>query len=90
VYSVTTDPVDLETDCLEIVSLWNMRATQRSEITPVLRDIQELSASFSSFYVVHARRTSNNAAHVCAKVAASIEFDVWANDPQLSSANLAR
>jgi hypothetical protein len=31
--------------------------------------------------VVHARRTDNNAAHACAKAAASIEFDVWANDP---------
>jgi ribonuclease HI len=78
VHPVTTGHVVLETGCLEIVSLWKKRATptQPSELTPILHDIQELSASFSSFSIVHARRTTNNAAHACAKAAASSEFDV--------------
>ena len=39
-----------------------------------------MSSSFS-FYVVHARRSANKAAHVCASYAEHNTFDVWANDP---------
>ena len=67
VHSVTTGSVVMETDSLELVSLWSKRAIQRSELAPVFYDIKELAASFSSFSVVHARRSANKAAHVCAK-----------------------
>jgi len=53
---------------------------QRLEFTPIFSDIQEMSLSFSSFSVVHARRSANKAAHVCASFAEHA-FDVWANAP---------
>ena len=64
-----------------VVGLWNNKEIQRSEFTTVFRDIQELSSSFSSFRVVHARRSANKAAHVCASFAEHSAFDVWANAP---------
>ena len=81
VHSVTTGSVVMETDSLELVSLRSKRAFQRSEFASVFYDIKELAASFSSFSVVHARRSANKAAHACAKFAVSTEFEVWANDP---------
>ena len=47
IHTVTNGPVMLETDSLEVVALWNNRATQRSEFTPIFDDIQELASSFS-------------------------------------------
>ena len=70
----------METDSLELVGLWN-KETQRSEFTPIFNDIQEMSSSFSSFNVVHARCSTNKAAHVCASFAEHSAFGVWANDP---------
>ena len=81
IYSVSHGSVIMETDSLELVGLWNNKETQRSEFTPIFSDIQEMSSSFSSFYVVHARRSANKAAHVCASYAEHSAFDVWANDP---------
>ena len=70
----------LTLDSLEVVGLWNNRATQRSEFAPIFDDIQELASSFSSFCIVHVKRTANRAAHACAHFAASSDFEVWAND----------
>ena len=41
--------VVLEVDCLEVVNLWNSRATSRSVVAPILLDIEGLAASFSFF-----------------------------------------
>jgi len=60
--------------------VWNNRATQRSEFAPIFDDIQELASSFSSFCIVHVKRTANRAAHACAHFAASSAFEFWAND----------
>ena len=82
IHSVTQGAVILETDSLELVGLWNNKETQRSEFTPIFSDIQEMSSGFStSFNVLHARRSANKAAHVCASFAEHSAFDVWANAP---------
>jgi hypothetical protein len=78
---MTTGSVVMETDSLELVNLWCKRAIQRAELAPVFRDIEEFAPSFSSFSVEHVRPSVNQAAHACAKSAASSVFDVWANDP---------
>jgi hypothetical protein len=69
------DPVILESHSLELVHLWNKRRAIQ-ELAPLFSDVEDLAASFSSFSVVHARRTANLAAHSCAS---SSEFKVWAN-----------
>ena len=78
---MTNGPVIMETDSLELLGLWNNRASQRSEFAPIFEDIQGLASSFSSFCVVHVKRTANGAAHACAQAAYSIPFEVWANTP---------
>ena len=80
IHTVTNGPMMLETDSLEVVALWNNRATQRSEFTPIFDDIQDLASSFSSFCIMHVKRTANMAAHACAHFVASSAFEVWAND----------
>ena len=62
----TLDRVIAETDS-EMVSLWRSRGTDRSEIATIFHDVQELSAAFTSFAIVHVRRTANVAAHLCAR-----------------------
>mgnify|MGYP000852564673 CR=1 FL=1 len=42
--------VQLESDCLEAVNLWNSRYTDRSVIAPILDEIGELAFSFTSFF----------------------------------------
>ena len=81
IHTVTTGPVWMETDSMEVVDLWNNRTFQRSEYAPIFNDIQELASSFSSFYVMHAKRMANKAAHACARHAASSAFEVWAPTP---------
>jgi len=81
IHTMTTGPVWMETDSMEVVDLWNNRTFQRSEYAPIFNDIQELASSFSSFYVMHAKRTANQAAHACARHAASSAFEVWAPTP---------
>jgi hypothetical protein len=61
--------------------MWNNRATQRSEYALIFHDIQELASSFSSFCVVHVKRTANRVAHASIQFAASSAFEVWANVP---------
>jgi len=56
-----------ETDSEELVSLWRSRGTDRSEIATIFHDVQELSAAFTSFAIVHVRRTANVATHLCAR-----------------------
>lgn len=49
----------LETDSLEVVNLWNTRRNSRSAVTPILQEIDELSASFTSFVFQHVSRSAN-------------------------------
>ena len=57
----------LETDCLELVRLWELKETQRSVLTPVLKEMHELSLQFSDFELRHISRVCNRVAHELAK-----------------------
>jgi hypothetical protein len=59
--------VIIETDCLELVNLWNNRHGSRSAV-----ELGELVLSFSSFSIQHISRSANTAAHLCAKAACKL------------------
>jgi ribonuclease HI len=64
--------VVLETDCLEVVNLWKTRHNSRSIVAPILLEIGELATSFTSFEIQHVIRASNVPAHLCAKLASTL------------------
>jgi hypothetical protein len=49
----------VESDSLELASLWKNRGQQRSEIAVILEEIQELSMSMELFEWNHTRRLAN-------------------------------
>jgi hypothetical protein len=61
--------VVLETDSLELQSLWRTRKDNRASILPILNEIQELTGRCASFDLVHVKREANMAAHNLAKFA---------------------
>jgi hypothetical protein len=61
--------VVMETDCLEMVNLWNTRYSCCSVVAPVLEEVGELVGNFNSFLVQHIPRSANHSAHLCAKLA---------------------
>uniref|UniRef100_A0A453JHS9 RNase H type-1 domain-containing protein n=1 Tax=Aegilops tauschii subsp. strangulata TaxID=200361 RepID=A0A453JHS9_AEGTS len=62
----------METDCLEIVNLWNTRHNSLSVVAPLLLEIGELASSFSSFVIQHVIRSANVPAHLYAKYACTL------------------
>jgi hypothetical protein len=62
----------METDCLEIVNLWNTRHGSRWAVAPILQEIGELVSSFSSFLIQHVVRPANYRTHLCAKLACTL------------------
>jgi hypothetical protein len=55
----------IETDSKLVVDLWQSRSTNRSEINPILCDIETRSLYFSSFLIVHVYQEANlGAMHV--------------------------
>jgi hypothetical protein len=66
--------VVIETDCLEMVNLWEARHGSRSAVSPILQEIGELPLSFISFSVQHAYRSTNLPAHLCAKHACTLSL----------------
>jgi len=58
----------LETDCQVLVKLWENRKTQRSEVAPVLFQMQDLSRNFEAFSFCFVSRTCNKLAHECARL----------------------
>ena len=64
--------VILESDCLEIVNLWNTRHGSRSVVAPLLVEIGEHALSFDSFVIQHVNRSANLPAHLCAKHASTL------------------
>ena len=64
--------VVLETDCQDLVRLWSLKDEQRSSVTSILREIQELSNSLISFSLCYASRECNLVAHVLAKQVSSV------------------
>jgi hypothetical protein len=61
----------IETDANEVVKLWRGRNEGRSEIAPILREIDELSNNLEYFQLNFIGREANEAAHLCAKQATS-------------------
>jgi hypothetical protein len=60
--------VELETDCQVLVNLWNKRSTQKSEISPLIDQMEDLSRSFEGFSFHFISRTCNKLAHACAQM----------------------
>jgi hypothetical protein len=60
--------VAIETDCLQLINLWKKKDVQRSNLGPILKEMDALSLAFQAFsfnYVIS--RACNNVAHVLAK-----------------------
>jgi hypothetical protein len=68
--------VILETDSLELANLWRGRENHRSEIHPILQDVQTMSIFFSEFMVRHTK-CSRNVALICARNATDNSALVW-------------
>jgi hypothetical protein len=64
--------VIMETDCLELVNLWNNRRNSLSVVAPILLEVGELARSFTVFSIQHVIRTANYPAHLCAKRACTL------------------
>jgi hypothetical protein len=47
--------VQLETDCLELVQLWNKKELQRSILDPILSEIEEVRLAFIEFVFKYVR-----------------------------------
>lgn len=72
------DKVVVETDCLEIVNLCNSRQVLRAVAAPIIDEIWEHAPSFKSFVIQHVFRSTNFAAHLCAKQASTLEVtECW-------------
>jgi hypothetical protein len=65
--------VVFETDCLEVVDLWKSRHDSRSVVAPILQDIGEFALNFSSFVIQHVSRSATHSAHLCAKLACTMD-----------------
>jgi ribonuclease HI len=61
--------VDFETDCSELVRLWDTRRMNKPVISPILEEVSILSLGFENFSISFARRSSNTSAHSCARYA---------------------
>jgi ribonuclease HI len=72
----------LETDSLQLVSLWNSRRHQRLDIAVILKERDEMVSSLTSFCFVHVKRSTNSAAHLCARqVSPSSPSFMWHDQP---------
>ena len=72
----------METDSLQLVSLWNSRRQQLLEIAVILQDREEMVQSLTSFYFAHVKRSANNVAHLCAKQASQSRPSLlWQDHP---------
>ncbi|CAD6236843.1 unnamed protein product [Miscanthus lutarioriparius] len=57
----------LESDCQEVVRLWQVRDQQRSSVMSILKEIKELSTLFQEFKFSFPSRSCNRVAHALAK-----------------------
>ena len=72
------EKVVMESDCLEVVNLWNSRHDDRTIVAPILVEIVELSTSFKSFCIQYISRTANYPAHLCARHASTLDVtECW-------------
>jgi len=63
-----TQQLIVETDCQELVKLWQADVAQRSIIYPILQQMRDISLSFSGFNLVYVSRSCNRLAHEGAKL----------------------
>jgi ribonuclease HI len=76
------DHIILETNSLELVLLWKNRVNHRSEVTAILRDVEEMLASKPPAEIIHVRRSANFAAHLWAQHAFfCLQSFVWSLPP---------
>ena len=79
-YEMGISHVIVETDCAEVVKRWLDREKDRSEITSIIHEVEELSGNFISFRLNYIGREANEGAHLCAKQAsASRRRCIWIN-----------
>ncbi|KAE8781948.1 Casein kinase I-2-like protein [Hordeum vulgare] len=73
--------VIMETDCLEVVTLWNTCHNTCPIVAPILDEIGELVRDFILFEIQHVMRTTNIPAHLCAKRACNLNVtECWLDD----------
>lgn len=76
--------IQLETDCLELIQLWERKELQRSLLDPVLVEIDELRLAFSESVFKYVNRSCNKVAHVLAKqVTRTNQSEQWHEMPTL-------
>jgi hypothetical protein len=63
----------MEMNSIELVNLWSSRQDDRSIVAPILDEVGELDSEFVSFSMQHVRRSANNSAHTCARLACTLE-----------------
>jgi hypothetical protein len=64
------------------VKLWEAVDTQRSRISPILKEIKDRSAAFFDFSLMYANRSCNQVAHVLARqVSDDIRMGEWHSAP---------
>jgi ribonuclease HI len=72
--------IEVETDASVVVMLWKDRANGRSEIAPILLEIEEITRNMEYFHLKFIGREANEGAHLCAKQAsASRRRCLWIN-----------
>jgi hypothetical protein len=73
--------VIIETDCQELVVLWNSRTSNRCVIIPVLNQIQDVSQQCTHFVLAHVRREANMARHYTTKFSLLLNSEcMWLHD----------
>jgi ribonuclease HI len=77
-----TKHIILETDSLELVSLWKNKDKYRSEVTAILRDVEEMLSTMPPAKIIHTQRSANFAAHLCVQHASTCSQSfVWSFPP---------
>jgi ribonuclease HI len=72
----------LETDCQEVVRLWQAGSKQRSSIGAILKEIDDLSTRFQGFKFSFVSRSCNEVAHILAKqVTGDTRMGWWSSTP---------
>jgi hypothetical protein len=74
--------VTCESDCEQLVRMWEGRSKQRSLIAPILSEVEAFISSFEFFEFCFARRTANSVAHECARYACAHDVEAeWVDAP---------
>ena len=63
--------IEVETDSSVVVKLWNDRAQGRSEIAPILLEIEDITRNMEVFHLRFIGREANEGAHLCSKQASA-------------------